>query len=122
MRINVFSPATNVLVKCLDTFFKDTVRPVTRGHLKKCPYMTGVPRHRYISMLNYILVHRKCNLDIPILTFKCPLITGFTVFTRLDRSPDLNLRISLNKDILMLVKWLPGLFTIRSLYKASFRF
>ena len=26
-----------------------------------------------------ILVHRKCNLDIPILIFKCPLITGFTV-------------------------------------------
>ena len=21
----------------------DTVKPVTRGHLKKCPYMTGVP-------------------------------------------------------------------------------
>ena len=30
-------------------------------------------------MLKYILVHRKCNLDIPISTFKCPLVTGFTV-------------------------------------------
>ena len=30
-------------------------------------------------MLKYILVYRKCNLDIPILTFKCPLVTGFTV-------------------------------------------
>ena len=24
-------------------FFGGTVKPVTRGHLKKCPYMTGVP-------------------------------------------------------------------------------
>ena len=30
-------------------------------------------------MLKYILVHRKYNLDIPISTFKCPLVTGFTV-------------------------------------------
>ena len=47
---------------------------------KSVPTWQVSPRHRYISMLKYILVHRKCNLDIPISTFKCPLVTGFTVF------------------------------------------
>ena len=46
---------------------------------KSVPTWQVSPRHRYISMLKYILVHRKCNLDIPISTFKCPLVTGFTV-------------------------------------------
>ena len=36
---------------------------------KSVPTWQVSPRHRYISMLKYIWVHRKCNLDIPILTF-----------------------------------------------------
>ena len=42
------------------------VKHVPRGHLNKCPFMTGVPSsHIYISMLKYNLVHRKRNLDVP---------------------------------------------------------
>ena len=31
--------------KCRQSYYSlsNTVKPVTRGHLKKCPYMTGVP-------------------------------------------------------------------------------
>ena len=55
-----------------------TVKPVMRGHLNMCPYMDRCPpRHRYISMLKYILVNRKCNFRHP---DSCPLVTGFTVY------------------------------------------
>ena len=51
----------------------NTVKPVTRGHLNKCPYMTGVPS----SQVN-VKVHfgsQKMQFRHP---NKCPLITGFT--------------------------------------------
>ena len=52
--------------------------PVTRGHLKKCPYMTVVPSSQV--HFNVKVYFGSQNLDIPISTFKCPLITGFTVY------------------------------------------
>ena len=43
--IHIFRVFTeNVIFKALFLqVFISTVKPVTRGHLKKCPYMTGVP-------------------------------------------------------------------------------
>ena len=84
-RAQISGDQVRILLKCLHCFIR--ILFILQWNLwrgdtsKSVPTWQVSPRHRYISMLKYILVHRKCNLDIPISTFKCPLVTGFTVIT-----------------------------------------
>ena len=42
-----------------------TVKPVTRGHLNKCSYMTGVPSSQVHFNVRVHFGSQRCNLDIP---------------------------------------------------------
>ena len=53
-----------------------TVEPVTRGHLNKCSYMTGVPSSQVHFNVEVHFSSQKMqfrHLD------RCPLVTGFTI-------------------------------------------
>ena len=52
------------------------VKPVTRGQLNKCPYMTGVPSSQVHFNVKVHFGSQKIQFRHP---DRCPLITGFTV-------------------------------------------
>ena len=53
-----------------------TVKPVMRGHLNKCPYMTCVPSSQVHFNVKVDFGSQKMQFRHP---DRCPLVTGFTV-------------------------------------------
>ena len=66
--------------------YLSTVKPVTRGHLNKCPYMTGVPSSQVHFNVKVHFGSQEMQFRHP---DRCPLVTGFTVHPKMYGSLEL---------------------------------